>query len=412
MLTKSQQLAFTKFSKLKVGALFMEMGTGKTRTALELINFNKKNIDLVLWFTPCSTKKNLQKEIKKWNFNQELLIFGWETLSQSDQQYLQLLELIDNKNVFIVADESLFIKNGDSKRYKRLLNISKKSKYKLLLNGTPITRNEWDLYYQMQFLSPLIFNMSEKEFQNNFFDKITYKKKHSKVKEFFKLSEANIEYLHKLIEPYIFKVDFNFDKEVEEKILFVETSKETRDNYEKFKRNSLEKLADLDSETIILLLQNLLMQSALDDNKNKEIAKFIKDRKVIVFCNFIKEIEGIKKHLKNYLVISGSIAQKERNQILEMFKDNDIPLIMTFGTGSFGLNMQFCNEIIFSSLTFDYAKILQAKGRIKRLGQENKIKYTTFECNLPINKFIGKNISKKKNLKELLIKELKNEKCL
>nr|DAS37945.1 MAG TPA: LGP2/RNA Complex immune pattern recognition receptor [Caudoviricetes sp.] len=32
-LYKQQQRAFNKLSKLKVGALFMEMGTGKTRTA-------------------------------------------------------------------------------------------------------------------------------------------------------------------------------------------------------------------------------------------------------------------------------------------------------------------------------------------------------------------------------------------
>lgn len=32
----SQQAAFEKLSRLKVGALFMEMGTGKTKVALDL----------------------------------------------------------------------------------------------------------------------------------------------------------------------------------------------------------------------------------------------------------------------------------------------------------------------------------------------------------------------------------------
>lgn len=36
-LTKEQTSAIKKLSKLRAGALFMEMGTGKTRTTIELI---------------------------------------------------------------------------------------------------------------------------------------------------------------------------------------------------------------------------------------------------------------------------------------------------------------------------------------------------------------------------------------
>ena len=55
-----QVSAVDKLKKLKVGALFMEQGTGKTRTALELvqIRLNKGKIDHVLWLCPCSVKEN------------------------------------------------------------------------------------------------------------------------------------------------------------------------------------------------------------------------------------------------------------------------------------------------------------------------------------------------------------------
>ena len=36
-LTEKQKEAFERFKKLKVGALFMRQGTGKTRTALEIV---------------------------------------------------------------------------------------------------------------------------------------------------------------------------------------------------------------------------------------------------------------------------------------------------------------------------------------------------------------------------------------
>ena len=47
-LTNQQHQAFKKFKELRVGALFMEQGTGKTRVALELIK--DTDCDLVLPF--------------------------------------------------------------------------------------------------------------------------------------------------------------------------------------------------------------------------------------------------------------------------------------------------------------------------------------------------------------------------
>lgn len=77
---------------------------------------------------------------------------------------------------------------------------------------------------------------------------------------------------------------------------------------------------------------------------------------------------------------------------------------MTFGVGSYSLNLQFCNEIVYSSITFDYAKIEQSKYRIKRIGQEQDIKYTYFLCDLGINRLILENLDKKQTL-EKLVKE-------
>lgn len=52
---QDQLEAIEKFNQMKVGALFMAMGTGKTRTALELCRINQRNVDLVLWLAPKST---------------------------------------------------------------------------------------------------------------------------------------------------------------------------------------------------------------------------------------------------------------------------------------------------------------------------------------------------------------------
>ena len=110
--TKSQQIAFNKFKELKVGALFMKMGTGKTKVAIDLVNYN--NVELMIYICPFSTKDNLEKEIKKWNINCEYVLIGYETIQTSDKQYLGLISKMKNKKCFVIADESIFIKNENN----------------------------------------------------------------------------------------------------------------------------------------------------------------------------------------------------------------------------------------------------------------------------------------------------------
>jgi SNF2 family DNA or RNA helicase len=396
----NQLEAFEKFKKLKVGALFMKMGTGKTKVAIELIDYNK--CDLLVYVTPFSTKANIEKEFKKWNLQTPYILIGYETISSSDVKYLELLKMIENKRVFIVADESIFIKNEDSKRFTRLCNIRNKCECALILNGTPITKNEWDLYNQMYFLSPLIINMNRSQFLATFFKKITYKKAKSNEKTFYKFSEVNAEYLKKLIDPYIFKCDLEFDKKEEEQFIYVNYEDDTT-YYEEKEKKLNEYIETRASDVIINMLTSLNVVASNYSKKNDKLIDYIKNKKVIVFCNYLEEVKYIQKKI-NCLVITGTT--NNHNEIINQFKRGDRPLIMTLGVGSYSLNLQFCNEIVYSSLSFDYAKIEQSKYRIKRIGQENNIKYTYFLTNLGINKLILENLKRKMTLENLIKEKL------
>lgn len=400
-LTNQQYQAFQKFKELRVGALFMEQGTGKTRVALDLIKETDSN--LVLFLCPCSTKNNLQAEIEKWGIDKEYYIFGYETIASSDTTYLEVLDMVQNRNVFIVADESIFIKNENSKRYKRLMDIAKHSHYRLILNGTPITKDEWDIYNQMNFLSPKIINMDRFQFLNTFFKKIKYKKRGQSAREFYKLSEVNIDYLHRLIEPYIFECSFQFDKK--EKLNFIEVyaSSENTERYEEQKAKLLNSLAI--GESCVEQFQNLAISCFDDKERHEEIAQKLKGQ-VIVFCTLLNEVENISKTIDCYQ-ITGSTSMEERASIIESFKNDDKPLLMTIGTGAYGLNLQFCNKIAFASIAFDYGKIEQAKSRIRRLGQERDIEYTYFTSNLGIYTMIQENNQRKLSLKELIVDKIK-----
>lgn len=400
-LTNQQYQAFKKFKELRVGALFMEQGTGKTRVALDLVR--ETDSDLVIFFCPCSTKNNLQAEIDKWHIDREYYIFGYETIASSDTTYLKVLDMVQNRKVFIVADESIFIKNESSKRYRRLMKIAECSDYRLILNGTPITKDEWDIYNQMNFLSPKIIDMDRYQFLNTFFKQVKYKKRGQSAREFYKLSEVNIDYLHRLVEPYIFECSFQFDKKVKSKNIEIIASEETREKYETQKELLLNSLAI--GESCIEQFQNLAVACFDDESRHKEIARHLKGQ-IIVLCTLLSEVNDISKGIACY-VITGAQNLKERAEIIDKFKVDDKPLLMTIGTGAYGLNLQFCNRIAFASISFDYGKIDQAKSRIRRLGQERDIEYTYFTSDLGIYNMIQENNQRKIDLKELIIDRIK-----
>jgi SNF2 family DNA or RNA helicase len=54
---------------------------------------------------------------------------------------------------FLIVDESIKMKNFEAKT-QRMLTLGAMVEYKLILNGTPITKNVMDIWSQIHFLSP------------------------------------------------------------------------------------------------------------------------------------------------------------------------------------------------------------------------------------------------------------------
>ena len=405
MITANQKLAFDKFSKMRVGALFMKMGSGKTRVALDLVN--NTDTDFMLYLCPFSTKKNIENEIEKWGVCCDYEIVGYETISSSDVTYLELLEKLKaKKNPFIIADESIFIKNGATKRTLRAKELRSFCSYALVLNGTPIVKDEFDLYYQMDFLSPKIIGMDGNEFRSKFFKKIRYKKKYeSREHTFYKFSDVNADVLNKMVSPYIYQCDLDFSMKEAETFKWVDYTDD--DEYYRIKEESLEKILEYGtSDEIINMLQTLNIIASIYEKKNNEVIKYVENKQVIVFCNYLKEIDYYKNRIDCY-VITGNT--RNRADVIDAFKHDNKPLLMTYGCGAFSLNMQFCNEIVYSSINFEYSKLEQSKYRIKRLGQKRDIEYTYILTNLGITDLVLENIRKKSTLDNLIKQKMQQD---
>lgn len=404
-LTDQQEDAFSQFKKLRVGALFMKMGTGKTRVALELVN--NSNCDFLLYLTPVSTKENIKQEIEKWGINCDYDIVGYESIASSDEIYFNVLNELDNyENKFIIADESIFIKNKRTKRFTRSVELRKKCQYALILNGTPIVKDEFDLINQMNFLSEKIIPFRGYDIVQNFFEE-HQTRKYGREMTYYKFYEPNRPILVKLIKPYCFYSDLKFDKNENVENIWVNVDNTSYEKvFEKIYEESLENM-----ELFIKMFTVLNKEAAICPEKNKKVADYIKDKKVICFCNYIEEIKQIEESFGGQCYkIDGSTSLNKRNEIIKAFEDGDNkPLILSLGVGSYSLNLQFCNEIVYSSLSFDFAKMEQSKYRIKRTGQVNDIKYTYILSDLKINQLIYKNLDKKQSLKELIETILEDE---
>ena len=108
-----QQEAFDKFSRLKCGAIFASMGTGKTKVALDLAaaKMEQGKCDYVMYIAPANMLDSgtVQTERDKWQPKLELHFFTCEGFGASDRKYLEALSICENHKVFCIVDESLKI---------------------------------------------------------------------------------------------------------------------------------------------------------------------------------------------------------------------------------------------------------------------------------------------------------------
>ena len=369
VLSANQRAAIQKLEKLRVGALFMEPGTGKTRTAIELVESSQT--DFVLWIVPFQTKQNLLQELKKWGFDKPFLVTGVESIGSSDRIYLELLQKIKQyKKVFIVVDESLKIKNDLAKRTKRVMKLGEHSYYRLVLNGTPLSRNIVDLYAQMRFLSPKILGMGYWEYVHTFCEFTEIKQTNGYTKRYIS-GYDNVEYLYSLIEPYVFSAKLNLNVGSNEEDVLCDIY--DTDKYHELKSELLEYLESFDDVYVLGFFQQMQQSYSLDEGKLDELdalMKRLRSDKVIIFCKFIKTRECLQKKYPNAKV-------------------------MTYGKGALGLNLQAYKSMIFYDKTWNYATLEQSKRRIYRLGQSEDVKYYYMTADIGLDRMMERNIATK-----------------
>ena len=431
-----QKIGVEKLSKYKVGALFMEQGTGKTITAIELcrLKIEAKRIDKIIWLCPCSAKENIKEEIVKQAPREMLSYFticGIETLSTSVRANSYLYQLAQTNQCGLIIDESLLIKNNQALRTQNIIRIAKQAKYKLILNGTPTSRDERDLYSQFYALDWRIlgyqtywsFAANHIEYDKEIPDKV--------------VAILNTDYIIKCIEPYTFKITKEECLTLPPKHYHTASfylTKEQEEHYYHIADELFFQLNEYNPETIYQFLSAL--QAIISGKKvvirkskrqtrvhfetkpffenieeNPRLQRFldvISEMKTIVFCHYTDEVENIvevlnAKYGEGFAVrFDGKIPNKKRQENRKLFRDSATVLVANPRCAGYSLNLQFCHRIIYYSNDWDLAPRLQSEDRVHRIGQEHDVDIVNLCALDTLDERIKKCLVRKENLLECL----------
>lgn len=413
------------------------MGTGKTRTALELAysRLEKGKVEHIIWLCPCSCKETLKNEFEKHIGVREpeaITICGIQTLSTSVKSNSHLLTLVQEKKCFLIVDESNMVKNGKAKRTTNITRIAEKCQYKLILNGTPITRNEADLFAQWYILDWRI--LGYKGYYAFAANHLEFDDKTHRIR-----NVLNVDYLVQKIAPYSYQVKKSECLDLPEKTYKTEyfsLSKEQSQHYDEVADELLfDILQDESNELNIYRLFNALQaiisgyslrieehikkEPFFDDFKQNPRMKLFMDiidniygNKTIIFCEYSDEIEMIKKWLNEEYGIGtavtfyGKDSIKRRDKNLETFKQDAMFLITNKDCGAYGLNLQFCSYAIYYSNDWDFGTRQQSEDRLHRLGQKNNVHIIDICAEHTLDERILACLRRKENLVEWFKKEL------
>lgn len=432
--------AVDKIMSMRVGAMFMDMGTGKTRCAIELVARRQQRISRVIWFCPVGLKLTIAAEIEKHTNGESVYIFdgdtspddlpaafwyvvGIESMSSSDRVVLAVHGLVD-ADTFVIVDESSYIKGHASKRSMRIADLSGPARYRLLLTGTPITQGIVDLYAQMRFLSPEILGYG------SFYAFARHHLEYSEKYPGLITRTIHLDTLTERLSPFIYQVTKEECMDLPEKLydrVYFGLSQEQIDAYRQAKDEILNGILEEIPDYIIFQLFTALQQivSGFWNRKSEEFIRFEHHRietmqtvisgipdneKVIIWCKYVESVNQIAAALPGCALYYGDLSEKQRAEQLQRFRGPARFLVATQATGGHGLTLNEAHYHIFYENEFKYSHRIQAEDRSHRIGQTEHVTYIDIVSNSGIDRRIQDALSKKQDVVKAFRREINKRK--
>ena len=370
--------------------------------------------------------------------NKELILLNYEILTRLEDEIKNLI----NNETLVVFDEVHRIKNPKGENAGAALRITENAKYMVTLTGTPIPNGYKDIYNLLNLMYPAdynhFFNFEISLLANPTNSEV--KVINDKIQPFFTRTTKNelgvpptnndkiIKVSSSSEELQLFNILFSRYKTNQlalfAKIMQLESSPSML--LEKLDLKEFEELLDLSGNHEDLVeyidysqdIENLVNQIEIT-SKMQALLSLIKDivsqsKTAITWCIFVKTMYDLKHYLNSMgiraEVISGSVHQEERNEIISRFKNKEIDILITNPhtlAESVSLH-QTCHDAIYFEYSYNLVHLLQSKDRIHRLGlkDDDYTQYYYFQQNYSLengNYSLGERIYNRLSEKEQLM---------
>ena len=425
-------------------ALFMDMGTGKTKVTIDDMSYlylnNKLQFVLVIapnsnymtWADEIQTHSIVRTNVyrhkvdKKFEFKQDRLnyyLINTEAFSHQSgiakvQSYVQSM-----RNVMAcVVDESTWIKNRTAKRTKNIIKLTKGVRYKRILSGFPVTKSPLDLFSQCNFLQTGLLGT------DNFF---AFRAAYSLMKPITTITGRviqepykyiNLDKLLNILRGFSYRTRKSECLDLPPKIYhtrMVPMTPEQKRIYSELKDNARTILQDKEATyqnrlTEIVKLHQVANGYVMTDdgkridlssNKINEIFNIIEetDDKIIIWSTYVYTINKISEALENkygkksVVTFYGAVSVKDRHKRVEDFQNNDKVrfFVANPSTGGIGLTLTAANTVIYFCNNFNLEQRVQSEDRAHRKGQKKVVNYIDLITENTIDKYILHALTKK-----------------
>jgi len=386
-----------------------EMGLGKTMqtiTACRLL-LRSGQVRQILLVCPKPLIPNWQREFKLWAeelpvvtiegdsqrrkmiwqmpgvpiriVNYELMVRDLETISEDEHPKFDL----------IVLDEAQRIKNRDSRTANTARALNRKRSW--ALTGTPIENRPEEmasLFEYMEVIPP---------------------RGAPDLRQLSKLSERYV--LRRTKDLVMTDLPPRLDRDE-----YLELSPAQHAAYQTAEKEGLIQLNELGESIsiqhvfeLVLRLKQITNYDPLTGESAKldrltadmdEIAQ--SGGKAILFSQWTKSLDWLAERLQDYnpLIYHGGVPTSKREPILTAFKEEEDKhlLLMSYGTGAVGLNLQFAGYVFLFDRWWNPAVEDQAINRAHRIGQKSPVIVTKFICKDTIEERIDRVLQQKREL--------------
>lgn len=425
------------------GCLADDMGLGKTLQAICFLQYLKEKHTQATSLVVCPTSLiyNWEDELQKFAPSLKYHIYYGSNRSFSDEHLenydliitsygtmrIDIKELQKHRFQYIILDESQQIKNPDAQVTKAAQLL--KAGNRIILSGTPVQNNTFDLYAQMHFLNPGF--LGNKDFFKTEFATPIDKSGNGEVAA----------QLRKLIYPFILrrtKEQVATDlPDKTETIMWCEMSKEQRAVYDEYKNYYRHQLLNRIEESgmnnaSIYILEGLMRLRQICDspvlvkddevtttasikleNLLREVLENTGDHKLLIFSQFTEMLALVKEaFIQNkitHLYLDGSTPAGKRKNLVDQFQNDQHikAFLISLKAGGVGLNLTAADYVYLIDPWWNPAVEDQAIDRTHRIGQKQKVFAYKMICKDTVEEKILLLQQKKKSLSKDLISEEK-----